>query len=134
MTPVENLHYAIGELAYAIARVDGELQKEERDKFHRIVEAELRMHDPDFEISEIIFKILAKEKVDSETAYDMAMHNLRINSHYLSPTLKTAFLRVIEKIAMAFPPSTLEEIEFVNKFKDELAMLHGDPVYYENIK
>jgi tellurite resistance protein len=41
MTPVENLHYAIGELAIAVALADGEIQKEERDQFHKLVETEL---------------------------------------------------------------------------------------------
>ena len=27
MTPLENLYYAIGELAYAVARADGEIQR-----------------------------------------------------------------------------------------------------------
>jgi hypothetical protein len=131
MTPVESLHYAIGELAYAMACTKGHLQKEEHDKFHRIVEAELRMHDPDFEVSEIIFQILEKEHADPKQAYDSAIHQLQINSHYISPKLKETFMRVIEKIAMAFPPSTSEEIEFVNKFKKELSELKGDPVYYD---
>lgn len=29
MTPLQNLHSAIGELAYSIARADGTIQKEE---------------------------------------------------------------------------------------------------------
>ena len=40
-TPIQNLHYAIGQLAYCIARVDGKVQKEEREKFHDIVVSEL---------------------------------------------------------------------------------------------
>ena len=41
MNSTENLHYAIGELAYAVACADGIVQKEERQKFHDIVLAEL---------------------------------------------------------------------------------------------
>jgi len=134
MTPIENLHYAIGELAYALAFADGEVQKEEREKFHRIVEAELRLHDRDFEISDIIFQILDKEKADGKTAYDSAMHQIKANSHYLSPKLKQTFTRVIEKIAMAFPPTTLEEIEFVNKFKEDFEPIKGDPAFYKSVK
>ena len=67
MTPLQNLHSAIGELTYAIARADGNIQKEERKKFHDIVAAELRCKDYDFDISDIIFQILDKYS-DSQTA------------------------------------------------------------------
>lgn len=130
MTPLENLHYAIGELAYAMACSDGKLQKEEREKFQKIVAAEIRMHDPDFDVSDVIFKILEKDKADPQMAYDSAMRQIKLNSHYLSPQLKQTFIKVIEKIAMAFPPATLEEIEFVNKFKEDIEPIKGDPIYY----
>ena len=109
MTPIENLHYAIGELAYAIASVDGKVQKEERKKFHSIVEAELRCKDYAFDISDIIFQILDKDKQDTETTYKWAMDQIKLNSHYLSPELKITFVRVLDKIANAFPPVTKEE-------------------------
>ena len=56
MTPIESLHYAIGELAYSIARADGSVQQEERSKFHDIIEAELRCGDYAFDVSDIIFQ------------------------------------------------------------------------------
>ena len=134
MTPNENLHYAIGELAYAMACSDGILQKEEREKFQKIVAAEIRLHDADFDVSDVIFKILEKDKADPQMAYDSAMRQIKLNSHYLSPQLKQTFIKVIEKVAMAFPPSTLEEIEFVNKFKEDIEPIKGDPIYYEKKK
>ena len=66
MTPEQNLHNAIGQLAYAIAKADGAIQKEETKKFHAIVEAELRCKDYDFDVSDIIFQVLEKDKfIDS---------------------------------------------------------------------
>ena len=50
MTPQQNLHTAIGQLAYAVAKADGTIQLEERKKFHDIVEAELRCNDYDFDV------------------------------------------------------------------------------------
>ncbi|MBK7818140.1 MAG: hypothetical protein IPJ60_11790 [Sphingobacteriaceae bacterium] len=97
MTPTENLHYAIGELAYAIARADGEVQKEERKKFEAIVAAEMRCKDYGFDVSDIIFKIMDRDKTSATEAYDSAMKQVRTNSHYLSPELKKAFINVIEK-------------------------------------
>ncbi len=55
MSPIENLHYAIGELAYAVASADGAVQEEERQKFHDIVKAELSKNEYTFDVSDIIF-------------------------------------------------------------------------------
>ncbi len=131
MTPLQSLHYAIGEIAYAIARIDGKVQKEESKKFHALVEAELRCKDYDFDISDIIFQIMEKDKTDAATSYKWAMDQIRLNSHYLSPPLKKTFIRVMEKIAKAFPPVTRSEKELIDKFKEEIQLIHGDPVFYE---
>lgn len=131
MTPTENLHYAIGEMAYAIARADGAVQKEERQKFHDIVAAELRMKDQGFNISDIIFKIMDKDKTSTKDAYNWAMGQIRVNSHYLSPQLKETFIKVIEKVAKAYAPVTIDETDIIEKFKKDIAPLKGDPIYYE---
>ena len=131
MTPIENLHYAIGELAYAVARADGSVQKEERKKFHDIVASELRCKDYAFDVSDIIFQMMDKDKTDSSSTYKWAMDEIKLNSHYLSPELKKTFIRVMEKVARAFPPVTDKEQDLINKFKRDIASIHGDPVYYE---
>lgn len=130
MTSTQNLHYAIGELAFAVAFSDGEVQKEEREKFESIVSAELRTKHYDFDISDIIFKILLKERVDAETAYEWAMNQIKMNGHYLSPDLKHASLNIMEKIAKAFPPVTGEERDLIERFKKDIEPIVGDPVYY----
>ncbi len=132
MTPLQNLHTAIGELAYAVACADGAIQKEEHEKFKAIVAAELRCNENNFDFSDIIFQILEKDKyVDVQTAYDWAMNEIRLNSHYLSPKLKETFVKVMEKMAEAYSPVTLEEMNLIDKFKKDIEPLNGDPVYYE---
>ncbi|MDP2387009.1 MAG: TerB family tellurite resistance protein [Bacteroidota bacterium] len=130
MTPIENLHYAIGEIAYAVAHADGAIQKEEREKFHNIVEAELRNKDYAFDISDIIFQIMDKDKKDSKSVYDAAMHQIKVNSHYLSPKLKQTFIKVMQKVAKAYPPVTPAEQELMLRFEHDIQDLVGDPVYY----
>ncbi len=133
MTPTENLYYAIGELAYAIARADGEVQKEEREKFHAMVAAELRCKDQGFDVSDIIFQIMDKDKTSTKDAYNWAMKQIHLNSHYLSPILKDNFIRVMEKVAKAYPPVTIDEVKLIEKFKADIANVKGDPVYYEKV-
>jgi uncharacterized tellurite resistance protein B-like protein len=132
MTSVQNLYYAIGELAYAIAISDGMIQNEETKKFYQIVEAELRCKKYDFDIAKIIFQIMNKDKINSEDSYNRAMHQIRLNSHYLSPELKNTFIAVIEKVSRAFKPVTLEEFEMIVRFKNEIKLINGDPVYYNS--
>lgn len=129
---LERLHFAIGELAYAIARADGKVQREERNKFHEIVEAELRNKDYAFNISDIIFQIMDKDKPDTETSYKWAMDEIKLNSHYLSPELKAKFIMVMEKVSAAFPPVTLEEHDLMERFRKDIAPIKGDPVYYNS--
>ncbi len=130
MTPTENLHYAIGEIAYAIACADGQVQKEERKKFHDIVAAEIRCKDYGFDVSDIIFKILDRDKISTKEAYEGAMKQVRVNSHYLSPELKETFVKVIEKVAKAYKPVTIDEMNLIERFKKDIAPLKGDPIYY----
>ncbi len=131
MTPVENLHYAIGELAIAVALADGEIQKEERDQFHKLVETELRNKYYAFDISDIIFKVMDKQQVSSTSdAYNLALKEIKMNSHYLSPELKATFIKVMEKVANAYKPVTINEMLLIEKFKEDIAPINGDPVYY----
>jgi uncharacterized tellurite resistance protein B-like protein len=130
MSPIESLHYAIGELAFAVARADGEVQKQERQKFHDMIAAELRCENYDFDISSIIFQVLDKEHEDTEVTYQWAMKQIRLNSHYLSPELKATFIKVMKKVAEAFPPVTKDESDLIERFKKDIEPLHGDPVYY----
>ena len=134
MTPLENLHYAIGELAYAVAIADGSVQLKEKKKFHDIVSAELRCANYDFDVSSIIFQVLDKEKQSPELSYEWAMKQIRLNSHYLSPELKNTFIKVMEKVAQAFPPVTAEEGALIDRFRKDIEPLHGDPVYYSTQK
>jgi len=133
MTSLENLHYALGEIAYAIAAIDGKVQKEERQKFHDIIAAEIRSKDYDFDVSSIIFQILDKDKqFDTEMMYNNVMQTIKVNSHYLSPNLKATFIIVMEKIAKAFPPVTDTERNLLERFKTDIASINGDPVFYES--
>jgi hypothetical protein len=96
--------------------------------------AELRCKDYVFDVSDIIFRMMEKDKTDSETTYKWAMDEIRLNSHYLSPELKKTFIRVMEKISKAFPPVTLNEQLLIDKFKKDISGIHGDPVYYEKAR
>ena len=132
LSPIQNLHYAIGELAYAIARADGRVQKEERQAFHDMVSEELQNNNYAFDISGIIFQIMDKDKARLPDAYYSALKQIQQNSHYLSPSMKVKFITVIERVAAAYPPVTPGENHLINKFRRDIGPIEGDPVYYGN--
>ncbi len=69
MTGTERLYYALGQLAYAVAKADGKINGEERQKLHDIVVKESNCHNHNINVSEIIFHLLDKGDVfNSETA------------------------------------------------------------------
>jgi uncharacterized tellurite resistance protein B-like protein len=130
MTSLESLYYAIGEMAYAIAKVDGKVQREEREKFHDILKEELDDGNL-YDISDIVFQLFDRDKLDAQTAYEFALHQVRLNSHYVSPEIKDKFNRVMERVAEAHAPVTKEEREMIDNFKKEMKTIKGDPVFFE---
>ncbi|MEI6020058.1 MAG: hypothetical protein WCR21_02935 [Bacteroidota bacterium] len=130
MSPNDSLHYAIGLIAYCMAAADGKVQLQERQKLKSIVDAELRCKDDAFEVTDIVFQMMDKKHIDRESTYNWALHEIKNNSHYLSPVIKATFLSVISKMATAFPPVTPEEKVLYEKFAAEIEPLNGDPIYY----
>ena len=125
MTPIENLYYAFGELMYAMVISDGRIQKEEREKIDSLMQNEFRKHPEGI----IIYKLLKKDKRDLKTAYDWAIHQLKLNSQYVNDTLKVSFMKIITEVAQAAPPVTSEEQGLLNDFQSELNKIKGDPVF-----
>jgi uncharacterized tellurite resistance protein B-like protein len=130
MNPVESLHYAIGQLAFAVAFADGQVQKEERERFHQIVSNELKNEKHGFDVSDIVFQVLDRDKMDVATVYDWSFKEIKLNGHYLSPELKNKFITVMRKVAESYPPITNEESSILTKFLDDIKDIQGDPVYY----
>ena len=116
MTAIENIYTATGELAYAIAKADGTIQREEKEKFQKILEDEFNGRIGTSNHASIIFQILQKEKISSKDAYSYALHELNNNSHYLSPEMKEHIIHVIERVAKAFPPKVHEESAIIKQF------------------
>ena len=131
MSPRENIFYAIGQLAYAMANADGKVQKEEQKKFLDDCLTELGAGADGPVIAEIIFKLLKKQaSSDTESAYELAMNTIRTNGHYLSPELKRKAIHLLHKVGEASEPFTNEERELLERFKRDIEPINGDPVYY----
>ena len=123
MDAKQQLYYALGQLAYAVAKADGQIQKEEKDKLHKIVTEEVVKYDLDSDIADIIFHILQKDKKEFETTYNWAIHSMKLVKHYLSDDMKIMFVDILRKVVQAFPPVTVGEKEIIDRFRGDLATL-----------
>ena len=117
---IQNLYYALGELAYAIAKADGTIQDEEKQTLHHVVISELTKNNFHIENIEIIPRFMEQDHVPVENTYKEALDVMRVNSLYLDETLKEKFISVIQKVADAFPPVTREEQFIIDRFKKDL--------------
>lgn len=124
MTGIQNLYFALGEMVYAIAKADGDVQKEEKEELHKIVSQEIKNNNIDFDYSEIIFTIMGKDNADVDTSYDWAIKEMKVNSHYLDTDLKEKFISIARKVAEAFPPITNSERRLLERFENDLKTIH----------
>lgn len=117
----ERLFYGLGLLAFAVAKADGHVDPEERQKLHDIVSQDSACKDPAIDISEIIFHILDKhDSFSQDLLYDLAMKEFKIAENFMEDDMYSDFPAVLEKVARAFDPITAEEHEIILKFRKDL--------------
>lgn len=119
MDAKQHLYYALGILAYGVAKADGTIQREEKEMVKKIVEEETD-HAMDYGYTEIIFLLLEREKKGFQSTYDWAMKNFELGKHHFTDEMKKDFVTAITKVAEAFPPNTDEEMAIIQKFKEDL--------------
>lgn len=122
MDAKQHLYYALGALAYAVAKADGKVQTEEREKVRELVNAGIQ-HEIDFTYTDIIFQILQKDKMGFRDVYDWAMHSFETAKYHLTPEVKAQFIAVIQQVADAFPPSDPNERALIARFGEDLSKL-----------
>lgn len=120
MNATERIYYAIGMLAYAVAKADGEIQREEKEQLHSILNEEFKNGHVDTDISEIIFEILRKDRQDLETTYQWALKEIKTCSHQFTPEIQAHLLKILNKVAKAFPPVTYSEEKVMNRLENDL--------------
>lgn len=120
----ERLYYGLGLLAYAVAKADGKINQEERNKLHDIVVKDAKCQHEEIDISEIIFHVLNKhDSFDQEMLYSIAMKEFNANKGYLEDDMRSDFPGVLEKVARSFHPITEEENAIIERFRKDLDKL-----------
>jgi hypothetical protein len=121
--PIENIYYALGQLAYAVARVDGNIQNEEKMALHAILIEEAREHGIEFSGSEIIFELLNRDDTDVERSYAWALNEIKRNQQYFIPAIQEKFIKILERVARSYPPVVEEEKRILERFKKDIKAL-----------
>ncbi|MCU0429227.1 MAG: TerB family tellurite resistance protein [Cytophagaceae bacterium] len=119
---LQNIHQAMGSLAYAIAKADGEIQKEEKLMIQRIAQQELEISDMNQEYIVTMFSTLEKENISLEEAYRYALDTLEANRHDFDFTdsVKEKCIRFLEKISVSFEGISREEQDVIDRFKKDM--------------
>ena len=116
----ENLYYALGQLAYAVAMADGAIQHDEKEKLQAIVAEGIKHHEVDYNIAQIIFSVLDREKMDLETSYNWAIKDFKKYKIFLNDQIKADFIKVLEDVAESFESVSKEEKSIINRFKKDI--------------
>lgn len=114
------IHRAIGELAYVIARAQAGHELDEKKAFIDIIEKELNF---DAWAAESRFEILDEKVHPSiDHAYNEAMHEFKLYKDHLTPKLKETTLRVVEAVANVYYRSDTQQF-IIDRLKNDLKAL-----------
>jgi uncharacterized tellurite resistance protein B-like protein len=120
MDAKQHLFYGIGNIAYALAGVDGKVQREEKEALQKLIATEINKIDSDADYTDIIFQVLDKDKANFEKSYKQGINAIKLGEHKLTPILKWQFVALLQKVAEAYPPATDDENEVIARFIRDL--------------
>ena len=118
-----NIHKAMGSLAYAIAKADGEIQQQEKSLIKKLAQKELEIGDNDIEWIEQMFLTLEKQNIQLDDAYRFAIDTLEENRYEFDfdASIRNHCIQFIQKIAEAFDNTSLKERDLINRFIKDTA-------------
>lgn len=118
----QNIHIAMGSLAYAIAKADGTVQGEEKKVLQQLAQQEFELSDADNEHIASMFVRMEKDNIGLEDAYSYALDVLEANRHEydFDEAMKRKCLNFMIKVSEAFDGIAMEEIKIIERFKEDL--------------
>lgn len=119
----QRIYYAIGELAYAMAKADGVVRAVEREAMHQLVAEKLAQRNYNYDYSEIIFHLLSQQANDAETIYQRALNDLRQASNFLDEPLERELFEILLEIAKADSPVNASEQAMLERLREDLKAL-----------
>jgi len=121
MTGKERMYFGLGLAAYAVAKADGKIDQEERNKLHEIVTTSINCQDEGINVSEIIFHVLGKhDNFEVENLYNLALKEITDYKSYLTDDMRSDFPAILEKVARSMAPITAEENALIVRFRNDI--------------
>jgi|GEM_PF-845538 len=118
----ENIHRAMGSLAYAIAVADGAIQSREKEVILQLATKEFQLSDTDSEWINSMFNQLDSQGIGLNEAYEYAMDTLEANRHDydFDDAMKTRCLAFMKKIADAVGETDYKEMSVIDRFSADI--------------
>lgn len=118
----QNIHIAMGSLAYAIAKADGVIQLEEKTIIKQLAIEEFEVEDMNSEWIEKMFNKLEKDNITIEDAYNYAMDTLEANryDYDFDLLMKNKCIKFMSRIADAFADTSPAEQAIIQKFNEDV--------------
>lgn len=118
----QNIHIAMGSLAYAIAKADGQIQPEEIETIKKLAQKEFELDNVDTEWIETMFTRLEKDKVSLDDAYQYAVDTLKANQYEFDfdAEMKNRCMKFMQRTAEAFQGTSNIEQSIIDKFQKEI--------------
>lgn len=119
---LQNIHIAMGSLAYAIAKADGVIQNEEKVMIKKLAQQEFELSDADNEWISNMFNQLEKDGISLEEAYSYAIDTLESNRFDMDFTdsIKKKCISFMEKVSESFDGISGEEQVVIERFKVDM--------------
>lgn len=119
---LQNIHIAMGSLAYAIAKADGVIQEEEKVTIKKLAQKEFELSDADNEWISNMFNKLEKDNTSLDDAYNYAIDTLDANRYDFDFTdsIKSKCISFMEKVSESFDGISLEELQIIERFKVDI--------------
>jgi uncharacterized tellurite resistance protein B-like protein len=119
---LQNIHIAMGSLAYAIAKADGVIQEEEKVTIKSLAQQEFELSDTDNEWISNMFNKLEKDNISLEDAYNYAIDTLDANRYDFDFTdaVKSKCIKFMEKVSESFDGISGEERVIIDRFKQDM--------------
>jgi uncharacterized tellurite resistance protein B-like protein len=118
----ENIHRAMGSLAYAIAVADGFIQEKEKEVILNLATKEFQLSNTDSEWINAIFTELEEQKVGLNEAYTFAIDTLEANRHDydFDDEMKNKCISFMKKIADAVGEIDYQETSVIDRFSVDI--------------
>jgi uncharacterized tellurite resistance protein B-like protein len=118
----QNIHMAMGSLAYAIAKADGQIQEQEKEIIRKLAQKEFELNDGDNEWIKNMFANLEENQITLDDAYNYALDVLEANRYDFDfdQSMKEKCVRFMERIAEEIDGVSTDEQMIIKKFKMDI--------------